>query len=414
MNPMPLLLSLLVVAYIGSLWVSGRARSYGLPSGLEFVILGVVLGPQMLGLIGSEAVAAFNPIAFVALGWLALGFGLECGATEGRQAPFRRIVLGSLLATVTATTAAATVFFSARFLGFRNNAELWIISGCIGLLCCETTRQAVRWLSERYPVKGPLSELVADVSAADAAPVLIALAVVFAWFDEPRSILGVSMPRGSTATVALGLGIALGLVAAALTRAMSRRVEWWGVLLGASLLCIGATTSMGMGGMSAMFAMGLSLRTVSHQGNALREMFARTERAVLLPALLLAGAHLVRPASLQVSLIILSAVAARGFVSILSGAIVASASRATRPAAGWLGLGMLSSGTLTMAVGFSVALRYPGTIGDTALAAAFAGTLAGELIGPMALRRALSLCGEITLPMPESEADPAQPRVVEP
>ncbi len=410
MSQMPLLLSLLVVAYIGSLFVSGQGRSYGLPSGLEFVILGAALGPQLLGLIDVEVTAAFDPIAFVALGWLALGFGLECGATDGRPAPFRRLALGSLFAAVTATMSGTAVFFTARAVGFHNNAELWITSCCIGLLSCETTRHAVRWVAERNTVKGPLSELVADVSAADDGLVLVALAVVYAWFDQPRSFWGEVLPRGSTAALTLGLGIALGLVAAALTRAMSRRVEWWGVLLGASLLCIGVTTSIGMSAMSAMFAMGLSLSAASH-ADELRKMFARTERAVLLPALLLAGAHLVRPASMSIGLILLSAVVARVVGSFFSGAIVASARATTRPATAWLGLGMLSSGTLTMTVGFAVALRYPGDIGNTALAAAFAGTVAGEAIGPIALRRALTRCGELTERARTSDAAP--PDIVE-
>ncbi len=396
MNPMPLLLSLLVVAYIGSLWVSGRSRGYGLPSGLEFVVLGAALGPQMLGLIGIEVVDSFDPIAFVALGWLALGFGLECGAIDGNSASLRRIALGSAFAAMRAIITGAAVFFSARALGFPNNADLWVISWCIGLLSCDTTRHAVRWVAERHVVEGPVSKLITDVSAADDALVFVALAVVYAWFDEPRSIMGAVMPRGSMAALALGLGIALGLIAAALTRGMSRRVEWWGVLLGASLLCIGVTTSVGMGAMSAMFAMGISLSAASSQGGALREMFARTERAVLLPALLLAGAHLVKPASPNASLIVLAAVVGRAAASFVSGAVVAAARQPTRPATAWVGLGMLSSGTLTMTLGFAVSLRYPGPIGDLALLAAFAGTLTGEIVGPVALKRALTVCGEIS------------------
>jgi len=395
-SAMPLLLTLLVVAYVGSLWVSGRNRSFGLPSGVEYVLLGALLGPQLLGLISYEAARAFNPIAYVALGWLALGFGLECGVIGERSVPFRRIALGSLFAAVTAVISGATVFFTARHLGHPNDRDLWIMSSATGLLSCETTRHAVRWVTDRHVAAGPLSELIADLSAADDAIVLIALAVVFAWFDGPRGFFGYPIPLGSGAAITLGLGIGLGLVAAALTRAMSRRVEWWGVLLGASMLCIGATTSVGMSAMSAMFAMGLSLSAASHEGKALREMFARTERTVLLPALLLAGAHLVAPPTLTAGLIVLSAVAGRAAASFISGALLASSRPSTRPATAWVGLGMLSSGTLTMAVGFAVKLRFGGPVGELALFAAFAGTVVGELVGPVALRRALGLCGEIT------------------
>jgi len=404
-NPMPLLLSLLVAAYIGSLWVSGRGRGYGLPSGVEYVVLGTLLGPQWSGVIGADVLSAFNPIAFVALGWLALGFGLQCGVIGERSVPAHRIALGSVFAAATAAITGFTVLFVGPFLGFARDENLWITSGAIGLLSCETTRHAVRWVSDRHLTEGPLSELITDLSSADDAIVLVALAVLFAWFDEPRAILGTVMPRGTSAALALGLGMALGLVAAALIRTMSHRVDWWGVLLGASLLCIGSTNSLGMSAMSAMFAMGLSLSAASHEGAALREMFARTERAVLLPALILAGGHLVMPRSLQAGALVLSAVLGRAVASYLSGVLLGSMRSYARPGASWLGLGMLSSGTLTMTVGFAVALRFDPAIGDLALAAAFVGTVAGELLGPVALRKALTRCGEIRKLTPSGQVD---------
>lgn len=410
---MPLLLSLLVAAYIGSLWVSGRGRSYGLPSGVEYVVLGTLIGPQWSGLIGSEVLRAFDPIAFVALGWLALGFGLECGVVGERSVPPRRVALGSIFAAATAAITALTVWFVAPLLGFARDEHLWTVSSAIGILSCETTRHAVRWVTDRHLTEGPLSELIADLSAADDAIVLVALAVLFAWFDEPRALFGTELPRGTSAALALGLGVALGLVAAALIRTMSRRVEWWGVLLGAALLCIGVTSSLGMSAMSAMFAMGLSLSAASHEGAALRQMFGRTERAVLLPALILAGGHLVIPRSLPAGLLVCAAVLGRAMASYLSGVLVASVRTYARPAASWLGLGMLSSGTLTMTVGFAVALRFDPVIGELALAAAFAGTVAGELIGPVALRRALLLSGEIREEPRSSQPDAPAPSQVE-
>ena len=48
---------------------------------------------------------------------------------------------------VTAGMAGTAVFFTARALGFRNDAELWIMSCCIGLVSCETARHAVRCVS---------------------------------------------------------------------------------------------------------------------------------------------------------------------------------------------------------------------------------------------------------------------------
>ena len=49
MNAIAFLLGLLVLAYLGSILVGGRTiRGFGLASGAEYLVLGFVLGPQVL------------------------------------------------------------------------------------------------------------------------------------------------------------------------------------------------------------------------------------------------------------------------------------------------------------------------------------------------------------------------------
>jgi hypothetical protein len=60
-----------------------------------------------------------------------------------------------------------------------------------------------------------------------------------------------------------------------------------------------------------------------------------------------------------------------------------------------LGLGLLSSGALSMTIGLAFALRFPGAVGDAVLATAATTTLFGELVGPTALRIALRNAGEV-------------------
>src|SRR5579864_4661236 len=86
MNAILLLMGLLVLSYLGSLLVGGRiVRGVGLPSGAEYVALGFLLGPQALGLVERSILVSFEPIAHVAVGWLALAIGLGFGfAGEGR------------------------------------------------------------------------------------------------------------------------------------------------------------------------------------------------------------------------------------------------------------------------------------------------------------------------------------------
>src|SRR5690606_17917444 len=64
MNPVLLFVGLLVLAYLGSILVGGRAiRGYGLPSGAEYVLLGLLLGPHVLGVLTRDTLTAFQPLS---------------------------------------------------------------------------------------------------------------------------------------------------------------------------------------------------------------------------------------------------------------------------------------------------------------------------------------------------------------
>jgi hypothetical protein len=400
---MALLLLLLVLAYIGSLWASSeRRRAFGTPSGIEYVLLGALLGPEALGVLGHEAMQAFEPIAIVALGWIGLLFGLECGLVGERRAPLGRLVVGLLLTITTASVAAALAFWTIGFLRLAEGDLRLVLSGAVGLVTAETTRHAVRWIGERQPLSGPLAELLLDLAAADDAPVLLALAFLLAQVSGEHVLFDRTIPPLAMAGVTIGSGVLLGGVSAWLIGTASSRVERWTILLGAAWVATGMSTSLGLSALAANFALGLTLNTLSGDAGRLRTLVGSTEGAVLLPALLLAGARLALPANEGEIALIALAVGVRFAISFLFGFLLSLARPETRGLGGMLGAGMLASGTLTMIVAFGISLRCPPEVARPALAIAFVGTLLGELIGPAALRRAF---GRSSDPPPTSQPE---------
>ena len=66
MNAIWLLLGLLVLAYLGSGLVGGRAiRGFGLASGAEYLLLGFVLGPQISSALPRSLLETFEPVLLV-------------------------------------------------------------------------------------------------------------------------------------------------------------------------------------------------------------------------------------------------------------------------------------------------------------------------------------------------------------
>ncbi|MGO9838314.1 MAG: cation:proton antiporter [Polyangiaceae bacterium] len=403
MNSILLLMGLLVLAYLGSFLVGGRTvRGTGLPSGIEYVALGFVLGPQALDLVAGDTLAAFEPVAHVALGWLAFAIGLDFGFSGDRRVSAGSLVLGTLSSLITGGAVAAATWFALRRLHVDvTPVERLLLAGGVGTACSETTRHAVRWVVERHSASGPLADRLDEVAHADDFLPLLAVAVLFAL--DPTGHVIVRMPLRDWPAITVGLGLVLGGGAALLVRSELRLEDTWGVLFGVTLISIGTSARLGLSTLTATFFVGIAVSMLSRHRRELRAMVAPTERPVLLPALLLAGARIDLHMSPALPWIAGAAIGARLAAKVVVGWMLAASSRSARKGGPLVGLSLLSSGGLAVCIGLAFAMRFPGFVGDTVLAIAVLSATVGEFIGPVRLRRALRAAGEV------GEADTASP-----
>jgi hypothetical protein len=390
-NPVLVLVGLLVLSYAGSFLAGGRTiRGAGLPSSVEYAVLGFLIGPHVLGIVGQELVDVFEPLAQVALGWLALVIGLDFGRTDARRASGWSMLLGLVGGALTGGSVSAAVwFYMTRVRHAPADLDHILLAGGVGAAGAETTRHAVRWVSERHGSAGKLTRLISDFAHADDLVPLLAMAVLFSLVPEPATRL--HLPPLDWVGITVGLGIALGAMTAMHIGRELRVAQTWGVLLGMSVLGLGVAARLGMSVLTVLFFMGWTTAVLSRHRAALRAMVAPVERPIVLPALVLAGAHVdfrVRPDLLP---IVAVAIGARILAKLVFGAAIALPYRASTS----LGAGLLSSGALSMSVGLAFAIRFPGAIGDAVLATAFVACILGEIVGPIALRRVLHEAGEI-------------------
>jgi hypothetical protein len=406
MNGLLLLMGLLVLSYIGSFLVGGRAiRGFGLPSGSEYLVLGFVIGPNVLGLVERSMLDAFEPIADVALGWLALVLGLDYAFLGKRRVKLSSFIAASFIALLTGGAVAAAEFFLLQRITNLRGLELILICGGTGAACAETTRHAVRWVVERHSAEGGLSDLLGEIADSDDLVPFVAIAVLFALV--PAEHVRIAIPEIGWAGITIGLGVLVGAIAAALLGREFRLHESWGVLLGTALFAIGLAARLNLSFISVMFFMGITLAALSRHREEVAAMAAPTERPVLLPALLLAGARINPQAMPGLWWVVGAALVARTLAKLVSGWILSAAFVPARRAGATLGLGLLSTGALAMAIGLSFALRFPGPVGDTVLVAVAAVTVFGEFVGPARLRASLFRAGEISEVKPPPPATPA-------
>lgn len=393
MNALFLLIGLLVLSYLGSMLRGDRAiRGIGLPSGAEYLFLGFILGSHALGVIPEDLVLSFEPLLVIGASWIAFIAGLVYTQIGERRIVLHRALVGIVGTTLVGAGVGAAVWFALPFIAPQLLSDRVLLAGGSAIVSCASTRQAVRWIVQRYAASGPLSDALADFARASALVPVLGLSLLLAWFPDPKLAV---FSFGLRAGLAWAVGIVLGLVALALASRGIKRDEMWGIIVGTSLLAMGVSARLGLSSVAAAFAMGLTLGIASRRRTELAAMVRPTERAVLLPLAVLAGALIdVRDAP-AVAWLVPLVLAARFLSELVRGVWLLIASRSARRAGPLVGYNLLSTGDVTLACAVSIALSFerPAALGVLAVAAA--GVIVGELLAPLALKRSLGRAGEL-------------------
>jgi hypothetical protein len=394
MSAVALLLGLLVVAYVGSHLMGGRGDAFRLASGAEYLLLGAALGPYALGAVERSTLYAFQPLAVIGTAWITLVIGVGYGFREGRRISFRGLVTGLLVSALSGASGAFAAFAFLRRTSSLEGEQLLLVAGGAGLVACETTRHAVRWAVARHGAQGPLVKLIGEVTECDELVPLIGIAVLFPLVSPPA--VAARLPPWGWLALTPVLGALLGGTAAALLRAEPRASGGWGVIIGAALLGTGIAYRLGLSPQAVTFCIGLSLSALSRHRSELRIMLGRSEQAVLLPILMISGGETVvkdmRLVFGLLAVVFLARLAAR-FVLAPVLAALSGVQKSVTPA---LAVGLMPSGALSVTLGLAFESRFHGVVGDTVLALSVGLAIAGEVVGPSALRRALARAGELT------------------
>lgn len=385
------LLGLLVLAYVGSMLVSGRTiRGFGLPSGAEYLVLGVIIGPHALALLTRTNITTFEPIFVLGASWMALVAGLGYGVVGQRRIHPGRAFAGVVFGAAAGAAVTAAVWFAFHTLDVFPPSERLRTALAAGIVCSETTRHSVRWVVERHGARGPVSDWIADMARASALVPLGGLGWLMASAPVPL-LAGTTLER---LVASLAIGVVLGIVSAVLLGREFRRDESWGILLGTSVLAAGLSAKMGLSSMTTLFVMGLTLALVSRHRHEIKFMVQSSEKPVVLPVLLAAGASVAVDTVPKLAWIVAAALVARVGVELVRGLFLAAAVPASRPAWAEVAFGMTSTGAITLAAAYTLRVRAPGSSSDAVLVIAAASVLLGEVLGPALLKRAISQTGE--------------------
>lgn len=379
MTPLELFLVLLAVAFFGGVRVARGSNSFwGFSSGVEYLVLGVLLGPHLLGLVTARAVDDFNAPLLMGLAWFFSARGLSFGWLGERRTPMPRL-LASLFASAAGS---AGVYGAAR-----------LTAEALSLSDAHTLALGLAAVSGESAQRAGAASAQLDSSRSwTTGTELVPLLFLGAMVVGGPLLAEFPSPLLQSLLLSVLLGVLLGGVVTALLAARFERAEVWPLLLGSVLLVAGTALRVQLPAATSAFVLGLVVSLASRHRRRLRALVSPTERQLLLPCLLLAGIVLSWPERPALWALVGGAVAARLALKLLQGKLVGLQSE------------LLHTSGFTLALGLVVFLRQSDEVGRVVLTAAVINVVLGELLVP---RRAVTAAQSQPAPSLEGAAEEA-------
>jgi Kef-type K+ transport system membrane component KefB len=294
MNEALLLVAIVAISYLAAHVVFDRlARRFAIVSGAEYLLLGIVLGPQVTGFLAPHVVESFSPIITLGLGWI--------GALVGCQLLVRGMVrVPAVLYRVAMAEAAMTglVIWGATFGVLRWGVALGerpaaITAAALALLGVLSSAAGVRVVAPPSGRGAPSMPLVRQLEVAVSLQAVLAsagLALLFALVHESPSTL----VRALVPTEWMAITIAIGVVGGVLFHVFvgdERKIDRLFIsLAGAIILVSGAAAALDLSPVFAAVVFGVILGNTSTSRAELTAALRRVERPFQFALLLFAGA----------------------------------------------------------------------------------------------------------------------------
>lgn len=338
-----------MAAHVAFEWL---ARRFSIISGAEYLLLGILIGPQVTGLMSPDVVGAFGPFITLALGWIGAVVGAQFylpGLSRIPGVHFRIAFTEAILSLAIVAGAMMGVMLWLFPLSLMEAAVPAVAMAAIATASAPTGIAVIqRKLGRRQPV-------VQQLEVATAIDALMAITTVGILLSI--AYIGPAMdPRTPTATEWAVISIAIGVVGGALFHLfLGHELEidrLFIALAGAIILASGAAAYLRLSPLFPAMIIGFILVNTSANRDEIKDVLSRVERPLYFVLLIFAGAAW-QTGSHSWLLPVLAFLVARTFAK-MAGSWLAGAIAGATPALGrgW-GRGLLGQGGLAIAIGLS-------------------------------------------------------------
>lgn len=390
----PLVAASYLAAHVVFEWL---ARRFRIVSGAEYLVLGILLGPQVSGLLGAELLERLSPLVTLGLGWTGALLGAQFVLPRLIRIPgvAYRVALVEVVITV-AVVAGALWLALPELLGISRE-EAVIPALAMGAMATVTSAVGIEVAAAGRPRGDPLARQLTVSAGMGASVAVVVFGVLTAYFHREPAVV----PRAPTATEWVVINVAIGAVGGVLFHLFvgeERKPDRLLIaLIGAVILVSGAAAYLRLSAMLSAAVFGAILANTSLRRGEIRASLARIERPLYFAVLVLAGASWI-PAAGQWLLTPLLFVAVRALGKV-GGARLAARANGVLPSLGanW-GRGLLGQGGFALIIGLNYLQLSDLPVGRVVFTAVIFSVLLTDLVSAR-------LAGSVFAP----DAPPARP-----
>ncbi|MEO8522348.1 MAG: cation:proton antiporter [Acidobacteriota bacterium] len=374
------------------------------PEVTGYILVGVALGPSVLGWLSQENLVALGVLSEVALGLILFSVG-----SVFEFSLFRRIGRQVLLVTlVESTFAAVLVTGGALWFG-----QSWQVSLLLGAIATATAPASTLMVIRELDSSGPLTDNLLGIIAVNNLLCISVFGLVAAGIDLTTGLDGLS--RGAMvyrsafwfAWEILGsaaLGYLVGMLLAGWSTHVTEGGELLILLAGSILFCVGVSRAMDLSPLVTSLAVGATMVNLADRGRHLFAALSNTDPPFYAIFFVIAGAELdvTRiPAMGWVGLVYVVGRASGKF----AGARLAAGRLGLEPdVRNYLGFALQAQAGLAVGLTLAVNIRYP-QLAPTVTTIVLASVAVFEMIGPASTRFALVRAGEAGAAQPPGSGE---------
>ncbi len=395
----PLLLIVVVgAAYLLTHFVVNRLqRRFLFVSGIEYVVLGVLLGPSVVNTMAVfDNLGRLAPVIAFAAGWIALLYGMEFKLRdlfdEARGLALR-LALVDVLGTGAAVGFGGYVFFrSGLVMEPVSEPEAACAAAMLACAAAAGSSTAVDLIGETYPdIPSRLLPTLRQTARFSDMLALLGLGLVFCIFQQnPGEPTTYAADPASWAWATLGLGVGLGALFALFLGNEADANSRFLALVGITVFAAGASFFLDISALTVNMLLGAVLVN-SKDGPAVAETLDSSLKPVTLVLMVFAGAMWV-PVPAWAAVVVVAGYLATRALSKASSLFLASLGTPLRRD---VFRGLMDQGNVSVAIAVTFRLVYHGPAADLAYTAVLVSVMIHQLLAPRMLKRLLIDAGEL-------------------